>query len=269
MKFTVLGAGGFIGRHLIEYLQGAGHEVSTPARDVEDLKGRPLGHVIYAIGLTGNFRDNPEAAIEAHVTKLQRLIRNAEFDSWLYLSSTRVYQNLQEDTPAQESTVLRIKPGADSLYDVSKLLGEAICLSHPHPHVRIARLSNVYGKGQSPHTFLGNILTTLAEQKKVTVLESPESEKDYVAIEDVVKILVLIATQGQERLYNIASGHNLDHKSLAEILTRQGYEVNFAPGASCRKLPRVDIQKIVKEFQFQPHHLQDDMPHLLAQRKNL
>jgi uncharacterized protein YbjT (DUF2867 family) len=70
-KFTVLGAGGFIGGRLVEHLRGLGHEVDAPPRRpaeayVDGLGGRQLGHVVYCIGLTADFRTRPYETVEAH-----------------------------------------------------------------------------------------------------------------------------------------------------------------------------------------------------------
>lgn len=259
MKFTILGSTGFIGKALMGHLQRKGHEVETPDRNFPTLAGKNLGHVIYAIGMTGNFRERPDDAIEAHVTVLQRLIKGANFESWLYLSSTRVYGlgNTAETTP------ISIAPNADTLYDLSKLLGEAICLSQKNAAVRVARLSNVYGIGQSEHTFLGSVLRDLKDKGKSIIGESPASSKDYVSIEDVTELLELIALDGKERLYNIASGTATTHQELANVI---GSAVNFSPNGVTRALPGINITRIQQEFGKTPRSLLDDLPTLINKR---
>lgn len=264
MKFTILGSSGFIGKALTLYLTSKGHDIQTPARDIKSLVGKKLGHVIYAIGMTGNFRDNPEAAIEAHVNVLQRLIKDADFESWLYLSSTRVYGTSQTDT--NETTEIALHPEADKLYDLTKLLGESICLSQSNPAVRIARLSNVYGPGQSVHTFLGSILHDLKTTGKAIVSESPNSSKDYIYIDDVTETLEFISLNGTERLYNVASGRAVTHAALAKIIESCGYDIKFSPNGNERVFPAIDTGRINKEFGKKSHIILDDMPILLNQR---
>ena len=263
MKFTILGGSGFIGSALVRHLRAQKHDVETPARDVQSLKGKNLGHVIYAIGLTGNFRERPDDAIEAHVHLLQKLMKNAEFESWLYLSSTRVYSGLAADVPAEEGAVLSIRSGADALYDLSKLLGESICLGQNNTKIRVARLSNVYGAGQSEHTFLGSILRDLKRDGQATIHEAPQSSKDYVSIDDVTQTLELIATRGQERLYNVASGTSVTHQQLADIVNKNGVNIGFETKAPARILPAVHIGKITKEFGIKPRSILENLPSLL------
>jgi nucleoside-diphosphate-sugar epimerase len=201
MNFTVLGGTGFIGRNLAKHLRGQGHDVYVPARDATDLFERDLGHVVYAIGLTGDFRTRPFDTIESQVCLLARLLKQCRFQSWLYLSSTRVYSNLPAGVTAREDMPVPLLPNADGLYDLSKLTGESLCLTHPSPAVRVARLSNVYGSDQSPHTFLGAVLDELKREGRVTVNETPASGKDYIAIQDIMPMLENIGLHGQKRMY--------------------------------------------------------------------
>lgn len=261
MKFTVLGGTGFIGRHMIRHLQAQGIEVDAPPRDTKDLRGRKLGHVLYAIGLTGNFRQRLKETIEAHVNILQRLMEDADFESWLYLSSARVYGGLPVGL---ETEKLSVMPSADSLYDLSKLLGESICLAHAKPAVRIARLSNVYGATQNKNMFLGAVLSELADKKSVMLQESPQSSKDYIAVDACVRILQSIATKGSERIYNVASGHNTTHGEIAACIRAQGYEANFAPDAPTRVFPPISISRIKNEFGSVCRPLMKNLPDLIA-----
>ena len=263
MKFTILGSTGFIGASMLRHLQKQGFEVNIPERNAKNLHGEDLGHVIYAIGLTGDFRENPDAAIEAHVHVLQKLMKDARFESWLYLSSTRVYSGLHAGTEATEETSLPVRPSADALYDLSKLLGESICLGKGNPAIRVARLSNVYGPGQSSHTFLGSIIAELKKTGKTIINESPESSKDYISIDDVTSILQVIATKGKDRLYNVASGNPVTHRAIADSIKKCGYTVDFSAKAPTRAFPSVNTAKIVKEFGINPRSVLQDLPLLL------
>ena len=89
MKFTVLGSSGFIGSHVASLAATNGHDVVCPTRNA-NLAGRSLGHAIYCIGLTADFRTRPHETIHAHVSKLQEVLQTTTFDSLVYLSSTRV-----------------------------------------------------------------------------------------------------------------------------------------------------------------------------------
>lgn len=265
MKFTILGGGGFIGRNLSRYLEGRGHNVWIPSRAAWETRGQDLGHVIYAIGLTGNFRSQPFDTVEAHICKLANLLMSARFDSWLYLSSTRIYGGLPLNEVAREDTALIVSPDLDGVYNISKLMGEAICLSLPNKNIRVVRLSNVYGCGQSKHTFLASIVDDLVHTGKAVIREAPESEKDYIALTDVLPLLEAIALSGREQIYNVASGKAVTHAELANKLIKlTGHIIQFEEKAPCRRFPLIDISRIQNEFDFVASGIDDNLPALIA-----
>jgi nucleoside-diphosphate-sugar epimerase len=264
MRFTIFGGHGFIGRALVARLAEEGHEISAPPRGAVIDAGAELGHVVYCIGLTADFRQRPVETIEAHVHTLTGLMHRARYQSWLYLSTTRLYQGLGPDGVGREDEPVPVLPSADTLYDLSKLLGEAYCLGRDDPGVRVARLSNVYGPGQGTNSFLGAVIDDLKRKGSVTIREDPLSSKDYISVGDVARILVRIALEGCSRVYNVARGSPTTHGEIAqalEVLT--GGRINFQPGAPRRVFPRIDNTRIRTEFGATPKSLIDNLPVLL------
>ena len=262
MKFTLLGGRGFIGRHLASHLRAAGHEVVVPDRRAQPDSGACMGHVIYAIGLTGDFREKPFATVEAHVETLARCLDSARFLSWIYLSSTRVYGTSATDT--REDSRLSVLPGADGLYDLSKLLGESLCLALPRPEIKVARLSNVYGHDQNATTFLGNLLSSARKRQDIRINEHPDSEKDYLSVDDAVACIEHISLAGAARIYNVASGRNISHRALADRIGQaSGMSVSFEGPAPLRRFPPIDTALLQTEFPFTPRDLLNDLPSLV------
>ncbi|MCC0022612.1 MAG: SDR family oxidoreductase [Hyphomicrobiaceae bacterium] len=267
MRFTVFGAGGYIGSHLKLALELAGHEVFAPERGAEldpAPGGAELGHAIYAIGLTGDFRTRHFDTIEAHVALLSRILETARYSSFLYLSSTRSYQHGDPDRRQNEEDMLQVKPSADGIYDISKLLGESICLAQDNSAVRVARLSNVYSRDMAETSFLGQVLNALRMRGNCVISESPDSAKDYVHLDDVVGLLVRIAAAGSNRIYNVASGENTTHRDVAERLAQlTGADISFKTGAPTRRLPPIDVNRVASEFDFRPKHLLSELAGLI------
>jgi nucleoside-diphosphate-sugar epimerase len=261
--FTVLGAGGVIGSQLAAALRGRGLTVHTPGRD-QPLTG-PLGHVLFCIGVTADFRRRPWDTLDAHVGALTALLRRGNFSSLLYLSSARVYQRLDPDRPATEDAVLPVDvqdPG--ELYNLSKLAGEAACLAAASPTVRIARLANVYGGDRSSENFLATILRDAGERGHVHLQTALGSAKDYVSIADVIWALPRIAVSGGHRLYNVASGRTVSHREIVALLERHcGCTVSVAAGAPELRQPPVAITRLQREFGFCPAALDADFPSLV------
>src|SRR5262249_21758891 len=69
-KYTVLGASGFIGGHLAAHFRKAGVRHLAPPKWTDDVLHRPLGHVLYCIGLTADWRSRPHDTVRAHVERL-------------------------------------------------------------------------------------------------------------------------------------------------------------------------------------------------------
>jgi nucleoside-diphosphate-sugar epimerase len=265
MSHTVLGASGFIGSHLVRWLESQRVACWTPGRGA-DVLARPLGHVIYCIGITADFRRRPYDTVRAHVCTLLDLLEKADFASLLYLSTTRLYAGL-EDT--HEDQPLRVNPSsADDLYNISKIMGESMCLSSGRANVRVVRLSNVYGKDISSENFLTSVLRDAVEHKKVVLRTSLDSEKDYVNVDDVVRLLPQIACSGRHRIYNVAAGVNATHRELVDVVERAtGCRVEVAEGRATVRFPPVCIERVQQEFGFAPSRVLDSLSALIAEYK--
>ena len=260
---TVFGAGGFIGSHVVQHLLRARIEYQTIARD-EALDRRPLGHVIYCAGLTGDFRRRPYDAIDAHVGALVNLARTGSFDSLLYVSSARVY--MKSAGPAREEDELRLQPlDFDDLYALSKATGEALVLSLGAKG-RVVRPSNVYGPGQRD-TFLASIIEEAEQHGSITLQTAMQSERDYISVRDAAELMVEIALHGRHRIYNLASGISVSHAQLVRVIQQTtGCRVSVVPDAPAVMFPPIDVSRIVAEFNFRPASILDELPSLLRIR---
>ena len=248
--FTILGASGYVGTALLAALERAGHPVHAVTRGALPSlleTRRNVGHVIDCIGLTGDFRSRPHDTAEAHVGITARCLSRLNFDSFLFLSSTRVYARAASTHEASPIPALPADPS--DLYNLTKLAGEALCLANARPTVRVARVSNIYGPALPAETFLGALLQEGRDNGAVQFRQSPHSCKDYVSLADVTRLLPLIATQGAHRSYNLASGTNTTHAAIALLLRRHaGWHVSFAPNAPTLRFPPIDIARLTAEF---------------------
>lgn len=260
--FSIFGAGGFVGRNLIARLQANGEPVRAIHRGDWPAPGAALGHVIYTIGMTADFRERPFETIRNHVSLLAEVLEKYTFESFLYLSTTRVYRGNQR---TDEAAPLSLSPAvADDLYNASKLAGEALCLALPKPAIRVARLSNLYGPGASP-SFLASVLGEAARHGRVTLRTGPASAKDYLDIESAVSALIEIARAGRERVYNVAAGENVSNRIIMEALARSGIACHVEPGSPEPVFPPIAVARLTAEFPHHPRKLAESVPWLLAQ----
>jgi nucleoside-diphosphate-sugar epimerase len=262
-KITVLGGRGFIGSHLVRNLQAAGYECYVPHKGDDSLWTAVLGHVIYAIGLTADFRSRPLDTVESHVCVLERLLRTANFQSLTYLSSTRVYGSGKDTSEAAD---LQINPNnPDDLYNLSKLAGESLCLHCGRQGMKVARLSNVVGQRKDANIFLDQLLEEGLETGKVVLRSSLESMKDYVYIDDAVALLADLSLSTRTGIYNVAGGEGIRNREIAETLREEmGFEVSVAPDAVSLEFNPVDISKAKSQFGFSPRRFGDYFPTFLG-----
>lgn len=259
---TVLGASGFIGSHLTRHLDAMGLPWQAPARD-ESLRGRHLGRVIDCAGITADFRVRPYDTVDAHVCRIVDLVRHCSFDSFVYLSSTRLYKD-HPSSPAREEDDIRVSPiGAGGLYNLSKAMGEAVVLTLGE-RGHVVRLSNVYGDGSEGHNFLASIVTDALTKGEIVLETSFDSAKDYVSVTDVVELLPRIAAGGRQQIYNVASGASVTNGDITAGIARlTGCRISVMPNAETWRYPEIGIERVRGEFGFRPSLLLDDLPALI------
>jgi nucleoside-diphosphate-sugar epimerase len=261
-RFTVVGGRGFIGSALCAALHAGGNDVvSATHRDVP--YGVPLGHVIYASGVSASTAEDASYAYAAHVEGVRRILDAGAFDSLLYLSSTRVYDGA---TATSEDTAPAVRPaeGRD-LYRITKLAGEALCLAHAAPAVRVARLSNVSGANFASPLFLSDVLRQAVRERRVAVRTTRESAKDYIPLGEACRYLIAIARGGRERLYNVAQGENVANGTIYDALAARGIEIEIAPGAATVLTPPIDVRRLHAEFGPSRESLPALLPQLFEQ----
>jgi nucleoside-diphosphate-sugar epimerase len=252
----VLGGGGFVGSAVSRQLCAQGMDCVAPLRGDERLWHEPLGHVIYAIGLTADFRTRPLDTVQAHVCELRRLIAEADFESLTYLSSTRVYAGCHDTC---ESATLRVNPNDPSdLYNLSKLTGEALCLHSGRPGMKVARLSNVVGPRRDADTFIDQLLQEAAATGRAVMRSAPDGCKDYIALADAATLLARMATSPATGIFNLASGEQVPGSTVARLMQEVlGLQVDVAPNAPLWDLAPINTQRVRDEFGFRPQAFAD------------
>jgi nucleoside-diphosphate-sugar epimerase len=267
MRYTVLGAQGFIGRHMVDWLNHEGYEVHAPVRGQSLRTSHSLGHVIYAIGLTANFRTRPFETVDAHVSVLKDVLQHAEFDSLVYLSSTRVYAGAGRGGEDQILSVDVQCP--DDYYNLSKLMGEALCLHSDRQNTRIARISNVVGPGKGHSEDFLYSLVRDARTGHIHLRSDPSSAKDYIAVHDLPPLLARLSQPCLHRIYNLASGHQINHQSwLDGLSSRTGCTVSYQEDAPLQTFPVIQVDRIQAEFGFRAGNALELLDQLLDETRH-
>jgi nucleoside-diphosphate-sugar epimerase len=262
VKYTVVGASGFIGAALASRLQAEGQEVYRPARGTADLFTQPLGHVVYAAGVTADFRTRPFDTLRANTALLADMLERSDFDSLLYLSSARLYRHADS---SHEDAAIHVRSfDSEDLYDLTKLTAEALCHASGRSGARVVRLTNVVGADFASTNFLGDILRSACDGGEISLRTALDSTKDYVMLDDVVDLLPQIALSGRHVCYNLGAGRNLTHADIVQtIAARTGARWRVADGAPTAASQPIDIGRLRAEFGFEPRAVLDHLPALI------
>ncbi len=264
MNFTIVGASGFIGSALTANLRAEGRTVFAPTRGAPELFSTDLGHVIYAAGVTSDFRARPFDTLRANTNLVAELLEKAEFKSLLYLSSARIYRHAEHS--GEEATIFVRSGDSEDFYDLTKLTGEAICHASRRKHVRVVRLSNVVGADFRSQNFLFELIRCACDIGHVKLLSAPDSAKDYVLLQDVLSLLPKIAVAGVQACYNLGSGQNLTHAELLEpILAATGAQLSINESAPRIIAPPINIGRLRDEFGYQPTPVLPCIPELVRE----
>ncbi len=244
---TVLGASGFVGSQLIKSCAARNIPCYAPPRD-EDLREKNLGDLIYSIGLTADFRSRPFDTVEAHVGKLKYVLESCDFNSFTYLSSTRIY--IHSTGPVSETSLIGIDVANPfDLFNASKITGELLALNCGKKNIRVARLSNIYGNDHNSANFLTSIIKDALTIGKILLRTTPDSAKDYIGIEDVADLLLEIALAGKQTIYNVASGVNTPNSDILAVIQKAtGCAIEYSPAAERIIFPAIRIDRLKQEF---------------------
>ena len=265
---TLVGGHGFVGKYLFSYLTAQGWDCWVPLKNDPLLTQRPLGYVFYCAGLTADYAVRSFDVVDAHVSCLNRILHQSNYDSLVYLSSTRLYDSQPGIVGVESSDLIFNTGNFRHIYDLSKALGESMCHVAGKGKAKVARLSCVYHDQNDVDGFLPGLLRDVVAHKgkkyPLEVNSSPHFLRDYVTINDVVDALVKIACFGQHTIYNVASGENVDNKTLFLHLESK-CQVKIEPLRSDQlPLPAiVSIDRLMSEFSWQPMPVLQQIDHIL------
>lgn len=242
--YTVIGASGFIGSRLVDALRRRGADVYAPERDAPDMFSRELGRVFYCAGLTGDFTVRPFDTVEAHVGLLSRVLRDARFERLIYLSSTRLYDSLGT-RGGHEDDVLEFDVAAPrNVYDLSKALGENLCLARSEGRAAVARLANVFDWTGDAGGFLSDLLKRARRERSITLASSPQAGRDYIHAGDVIAGLLAMDDRDASGVVNLASGQAVSNADISQVFADTGWSLTLTGGQAPSHGPVCDVTRL-------------------------
>jgi GDP-4-dehydro-6-deoxy-D-mannose reductase len=245
----LLGAGGFVGRHLAVAARAAGLEVVATARQADgEIPGCDLldpasvsacvaavhpDLVVNVAGAAsvGRSWERPAETFAVNATGVLHLLgavaQEAPRAHVLCISSADVYGMRDEsELPLGE----QLQPRPVTPYGASKVAMEVLCGQFGRGRdlrIGVARLFNLIGPGQSPQFALPSFARRIAvaegagEPEVDLALGNVAARRDFVDVREGAKALVELSRQELCGTYNLCSGRGTTIAELVEELVRQ------------------------------------------------
>ena len=247
MRYVVTGAAGFIGSHLAEALQGAGHEVVgidcftayyDPALKEENARGldvRRLDLAEDALDLDGidgifhlagqpgvkSFGDVFPLYLRRNVLATQRVFETAAAAGVrvVFASSSSVYGEA-ERYPTDED----VPPRPVSPYGITKLACEHLARAYASSFeldAVVLRYFNAYGPRQRPDMAFTRIVEALAAGGSFTLFGDGEQSRSFTYVADVVEATALAMEKASSgTTLNVGGGQEATMNETIAILER-------------------------------------------------
>ena len=109
--------------------------------------------------------------------------------------------------------------------------------------------------------FLSSLIRDALNERRVVLDTTLDSAKDYISVDDVARLLPQIASQGRERIYNVAAGANVSNAEIVELL-QPATGCRFEVAATARRVifPVIDTRRVQNEYGFVARSLADALP---------
>ncbi|HET6433214.1 NAD-dependent epimerase/dehydratase family protein [Dyella sp.] len=275
----VLGAGGFIGRRLVQALAAAGRPVIAVSRHAANFDHDGVEQVVGELRAAEDFRPLlarsqtvvhvasnstpassaglPLAEITGNLYPTLALLQAMQSfpdRGLLYLSSGGCLYASSAPTGVSE----KAPPDPRSYHGAGKVAAESFIsawTSQFRTSATILRPSNVYGPGQAARTGFGIVPTAFARMLKdetLTVWGDGSSVRDYLFIDDLVALcLKMIATPmpSGARMFHAGSGEGVSLRNLLAVMEhasgkrlRRIYEASRAVDANCVVLDSSEVR---------------------------
>ena len=267
-SFTIFGQG-FVGTNISIFLKKKKCKLFIPKKGKYKFK-KNLHNVIYCIG-NQNWLKDPKVTYDANLGLVPEIIFNNKFDSFTLLSTTRLYLGNSEGKTSENDPININSDDKNFFYNSLKIAAENLCLSLNNRNIKVVRMSNLFGDNFTNQAYLlPTWIRNSIKYKKIDIYISKNSTKDFIYVNDAFDVLLRIIKRGKHRLYNVASGKNIKlFKILEEIKKITNCKINYTHSSNVVKEPKINIKRIIKEFNFKPKNdLINLLNHLVVNYKN-
>lgn len=264
-KILITGNKGFIGNYLIRYFNKTENVVEIVNTegidfcDAAEVNNLPNVDVIVHLAARTFI---PDSFIKSkdyyynNIVSTLNILEKAKTDKAkvvflsTYVYGAPIYLPVDENHPIQP-----MNP-----YTQSKVICEQLCEAYSRDFlipVIVLRPFNIYGPGQSFNFFIPTILSQI--DKEVINLQDSKPKRDYIFINDLIDLIVLLLKQdfiGYE-VYNVGTGVSYSVKEIVNIildLSKSSAKVNFTDTPRQGEVNDcyASVEKLFLKYQWNP-----------------
>jgi dTDP-glucose 4,6-dehydratase len=152
-----------------------------------------------------------------------RLYGRGNIKRFIHMSTDEVYGELSTIHCKDSDETALLNP--TNPYAATKAGAEFIVRSYYYSYnipIVIIRCNNVYGERQYPEKIIPKFITSLQENKKLTIHGTGLTRRNFIYIDDVVRAIDIIVAEGVDNnVYNIGSADEYNVLEIATILLHQ------------------------------------------------
>ena len=279
MRYVVTGAAGFIGSHLAQALQEAGHDVTgvdcftdyyDPAEKEENARGLDVRRLDLAEepldlnGVDGVFHLAAQAGVRSfgdvfplyvrrNLIATQRVLEACVRAGVriVFTSSSSVYGEA-EAYPTPEDT----RPRPISPYGITKLGCEQLAYAYRADAV-VLRYFTVYGPRQRPDMFFRRVCEALLDGGVFEIYGTGEQSRSFTEVRDAVDATIAAMERAPAGgLYNVGGGDEasmLEAIALLEQISGRTLEVKHVdPAKGDVRRTKADVSRIREALGWEP-----------------
>ena len=230
-NIIILGSG-FIGTHLARTLasNGSSYQLVSSAecnltnldQVQQTLQNCDSNTSIIMTACVTRLRDNSYLGFHQNVLMAENLatfLRSHTVRNVIFLSSVDVYGLLEEGQIIHED--LPLNP--DDYYAMSKVVSEFIltkgCSARDIP-LAILRLTGVYGPGDDGKSTIWKLTQSAVNRGVISVYGDGSDARDFITVQDVVKVILCEITTPCYHTVNIATGTSFTILEIAQCIAK-------------------------------------------------
>jgi len=174
-------------------------------------------------GQPNKFLQNKIKTIEINTTVTLRLLNKLKPNgSFLFISSSEVYNGLYESNVTEDQIGLTNPTHPRSPYIESKRCGEAICniFRENGQNIKVVRLGITYGPGTQigDTRVINSLIDKGLNDETINLLDDGSSVRSFCYIKDAIEMIWNVIINGKDFIYNVSNNQNMSILDLSMII---------------------------------------------------